>query len=253
MRQSWHHLLFLHWAVPVEELRPLIPPELTIDTFDGAAYVGLVPFTMTDVRPTWSPSVPGLSDFHEINVRTYVHYQGADPGVWFFSLDAANAIAVRLARATWSLPYHFARMALSVGSGGASDARHLGKLPAALETDIHYRTERLWPAPRPAACSVRYRPTGPVNPAAPGTLEHFLAERYLLYTARRRHLLRARIHHQPYPLQTAAAQDLDETMLAAAGIRSPGTTAIAHYARMVDVHIYGLHRVGAPIAWAGRA
>ena len=113
MRQRWADLLFLHWPVAPETLQPLLPPGLTLDTFEGQAYVGLVPFTMTGVRPVWAPPVRWLSNFHETNVRTYVHREGKDPGVWFFSLDAANSIAVRIARAAWKLPYHYARMSLS--------------------------------------------------------------------------------------------------------------------------------------------
>ena len=112
MRQRWSELLFLHWPVPVEALRPLIPPQLQVDTHEGVAYVGLVPFLMSGVRPLWAPPVRGLSRFPEVNVRTYVHLNGKDPGVWFFSLDAANAAAVRIARALFHLPYYFARMGI---------------------------------------------------------------------------------------------------------------------------------------------
>src|ERR1043166_4627473 len=99
MHQDWHHLLFLHWEVPPQELQPLVAPELTIDTFDGQASLGLVPFTLSGVRPVLTPPLPWISSFHEINVRTYVHHSGRDPGVWFFSLDASSAIAVAAARA----------------------------------------------------------------------------------------------------------------------------------------------------------
>ena len=99
----------------MEALRPLVPPSLELDTFEGQAYVGLVPFTMTGVRPVWAPAVPGLSDFHEVNVRTYVHKDGRDPGVWFLSLDASSRLAVLVARATYHLPYRFARMSLRRG------------------------------------------------------------------------------------------------------------------------------------------
>src|SRR2546425_10260967 len=105
MFQRWADLLFLHWIVPADQITPLLPPVLTLDTFEGHAYIGLVPFTMTGVRPVWAPPVAPLSDFHETNVRTYVHLKGRDPGVWFFSLDAANTIAVRIARAVCKLPY----------------------------------------------------------------------------------------------------------------------------------------------------
>ena len=89
--QNWHHLLFLHWEIPPQELQRLIPPELTIDTFEGKAYVGLIPFTMTGVRPVLTPPLPWISSFHEVNVRTYVHRDGNDPGVWFFSLDEGSS------------------------------------------------------------------------------------------------------------------------------------------------------------------
>jgi hypothetical protein len=118
MWQRWADLLFLHWPVPPDELAALLPPGLTLDTFDGQAYVGLVPFTMTGVRPVWAPALPWLSHFHETNVRTYVHCRGRDPGVWFFSLDAANPVAVKIARALWKLPYHFARMRLARAGNG---------------------------------------------------------------------------------------------------------------------------------------
>ena len=108
MKQKWRDLLFLHWPVPPELLQPLLPPGLTIDTFEGDAYLGLVPFTMRDVRPVWAPAVPWLSHFPECNVRTYVHRGGASPGVWFFSLDAANPVAVMIARTIWKLPYFIA-------------------------------------------------------------------------------------------------------------------------------------------------
>ena len=126
LRQSWLELLFLHWAVPVEVLRPLVPRRLEIDTYEGRAYVGLVPFTMTGVRPVWSPAIPGLADFHEVNVRTYVHLDGREPGVWFLSLDASSRVAVLVARATYHLPYRFARMSLTRGP----------------EEEVHYSSER---------------------------------------------------------------------------------------------------------------
>lgn len=231
MRQTWADLLFLHWPVPPEVVAPLLPPGLTLDTFDGTAYVGLVPFTMTGVRPVWSPPVRGLSNFHETNVRTYVHCAGRDPGVWFFSLDAANAIAVRIARALWKLPYHFARMSLARDGDGR----------------IRYASERLWPGPLPGACRVEYTPAGTPTPARPGTLEHFLVERYVLYArSQSGRLLQGRVHHAPYPLQTATLHALDETLVAAAGVALPrpiGPPPLVHYARKVNVEVFGLRRL----------
>jgi uncharacterized protein YqjF (DUF2071 family) len=223
MRQNWHHLLFLHWVVAPERLRPLVPPELELDLFEGRAYVGLVPFTMRGVRPVWAPAVRGLSNFHETNVRTYVHHAGRDPGVWFFSLDAANPVAVVLARTFFHLPYFHARMRLT-------------REPEA----ISYESQRLRSRGAPATCQVRCTPMGSPAPAQPGTLEYFLAERYLLYAAHRGQLYRGQVHHTPYPLQPAGVSELDETLLAAAGIEHRNGTPLAHFAQGVEVEVFPL-------------
>jgi uncharacterized protein YqjF (DUF2071 family) len=226
MRQNWHHLLFLHWAVSPERLRPLVPPELELDLFDGRAYVGLIPFTMTGVRPVWAPAVPGLSSFHETNVRTYIHCAGRDPGVWFFSLDAANPVAVALARAFFHLPYYHARMRLEHMAGA-----------------IAYTSRRLRPRSSPATCAITAVPLGSAAPAQAGTLEHFLVERYFLYATHRGRLHRGQVHHTPYPLQAAEVTALDETMLAAAGIARPDETPLGHFARRVQVEVFPLQRL----------
>ena len=223
--QTWESLLFLHWRVPVEFLRPHIPDALEIDTFDGDAWVGLVPFTMRGVRLAWLPPVPGTSDFHETNLRTYVHHRGKDPGVWFFTLEAAAWLPVQVARAGWHLPYHHARMSLTRDAAGVVD----------------YATERRSPPPLPADCKVRYQPSGAPSPAVAGTLEHFLAERYLLYadTGAGR-LQRGQVHHAPYPLQTATVHSWEESLFAACGLARPAAEPLAHYAARVDVEIFGL-------------
>jgi hypothetical protein len=223
MRMIWADLGFLHWSVPVAALRPLVPDALEIDTFDGLAFIGLVPFTMRGVRPRWAPALPWLSSFHEVNVRTYVHHRGRDPGVWFLSLDAANPIAVVVARSVWKLPYHFARMRLE-RDGEA----------------IRYRSDRRWPRPRPASCDLGYQPIGPVLPAAVGTLEHFLVERYVLYAFARGRLSSGRVHHAPYPLQAGRVTALDETLLAAAGLERGSEPPLVHYASGVDVDVFAL-------------
>jgi hypothetical protein len=227
-RQSWKNLTFLHWRVPESVLRPLVPKELTIDTFEGDAFVGLVPFTMTGVRPLWAPAVPGISNFHETNVRTYVHLEGRDPGVWFFSLDAASRVAVTVARTFWHLPYHHARMSLDVRGEG-------------LDQEIDYVTERLGPPPVPAGCKVQTRITSGVELAVPGTLEHFLAERYILFAdTGGGKLSRGQVHHVPYPLQRARAVTWEESLLAANQITRPDAEPLAHYAAGVDVEIFAL-------------
>jgi uncharacterized protein YqjF (DUF2071 family) len=230
MRQTWSHLLFLHWALPVAALRPLVPDGLEIDTSDGRAYVGLIPFTLSGVRPWWLPPIPGLSSFHEVNVRTYVHRDGRDPGVWFFSLDASNPVAVALARSLWHLPYRHARMSLELGPGA--------------DRVIRYRSERRGDSPTAAGCRMAYTPTGATAPAAPGTLDHFLVERYFLYCRRGEALLRGQVHHAPYPLQGAAVSELEETLIAAAGITRPATPPLAHYSPGVRVRVYRLEKVG---------
>ena len=229
MRQRWADLLFLHWEVPAEELRRQIPRPLEVDTFEGRAFIGLVPFTMTGVRPVWSPAVPWLSSFHEVNVRTYVHCEGRDPGVWFFSLDAANPIAVTLARRLWHLPYHHARM-------------RVGRRTDVNGTMIEYESVRR-ADPGPASCRIRYRPIGVPAPSPLGTLEHFLAERYILYASCGDRLYSGRVHHTPYPLQPARVEELEESLIAAAGIRRPETKPLAHYASEVRTQIFPLRRV----------
>jgi uncharacterized protein len=233
MRQSWRALLFLHWAIPPELIRPLIPDGLELDVFEGMAYVGLVPFTMTGVRPIGLPAVAGLSSFHETNVRTYVHVEGRDPGVWFFSLDAANPVAVRLARRLFHLPYHHARMFL--------EREHLGRF--AEQAPILYTGVRRWPPPLPASYLIRAQVTGPVQPAEPGSLEYFLAERHLLYTRFHDRLYQGQVHHTPYPLQPAMVLVLHETLLAAAGLDRPAASPLAHFAAGVDVEVYALRRL----------
>jgi len=246
MRQKWRELLFVHWPVPPEVVRPHVPPQLEVDLFEGEAYLGLVPFTMTGVRPVGVPPVRGFSSFHETNVRTYVRVKDRDPGVWFFSLDAANSWAVRFARTFFHLPYHRARMFLEREPAGSTD----------LSTTRIYAGVRCWPGPLPASYAIRATPTGVIQPAQPGTLDYFLAERYILYTSWRDGLYEGRVYHTPYPLQTARILSLDETLLLAAGFQRPDTAPLAHFAAGVDVEVFALRRVervADPDARSGRA
>jgi uncharacterized protein YqjF (DUF2071 family) len=224
--QRWRDLLFLHWEVPVEALERLLPTDLTVDTFEGKAWVGVVPFTMRDVAPRWSPSVPGISHFHELNVRTYVHYRGENPGVWFFSLDAAATIAVIVARIGWSLPYHRASMRLDK-----------------TKNVIDYESRRLFPGPRPAEFRSKYEVGAALGSAKPGTLEHFFAERYILYAPTRSGLSIGRVHHVNYPLHEVRLDSWDESMLAAAGLPRTNDEPLALYSPGVDVDVYALTKV----------
>jgi hypothetical protein len=221
MRQIWRQLGFLHWRVERAAIAALLPPGLEVDCFDGAAYVGVVPFTIPLTR-TARLGLPMAPAFHEINARTYVHRGGRDPGVWFFSLDATSRLAVAGARIGYGLPYFAADIALEEAGGW-----------------VDYRSRRRRGA---AQFGARYRPVGPVAPAAPGSLEFFLAERYLLYARSGRGLRTARVHHAPYPLQAAAAEDVTQTLSEAAGLPSgacAGPPPLVHYAADVDVRIFG--------------
>jgi uncharacterized protein YqjF (DUF2071 family) len=224
MVQKWRSLLFLHWVFEPEAVAAFLPPGLELDLYEGKAYVGLVPFTMRGIRPVGLPAVPWLSNFHETNVRTYVHVNGRDPGVWFFSLEAANPIAVQLARSLFYLPYHHARMSLTHEPSGA----------------IAYRSTR---TRAPVGCDITGAPVGPITPAVVGTLEHFLLERYLLYSAHGDKLYRGQVHHAPYPARAALALHVEENLLAANGLTRPDHPPLAHYAEGVDVDIYALQRV----------
>jgi uncharacterized protein YqjF (DUF2071 family) len=232
-RQKWRDLLFVHWPLPAETLRAIIPPPLELDLFDGTAYVGLVAFTMMGVRPVGLPPVWGLSSFHETNVRTYVHLTNRDPGVWFFSLDAANSMAVRLARSLFHLPYHHARMFLECEFADRADAART----------LVYAGVRRWPGPLPASYAIRAAPTGSPQPARSGTLEHFLVERYFLYTLCRGRLYRCRVRHDPYPLQPAELLSADQTLLAAAGLGQPTASPLVHFASGVDVEVFPLRAI----------
>ncbi len=227
--QSWRHLLFVHWPVPLAVLRPLVPEALSIDTYEGVAYVGLVPFEMHDVKPyRWAPMVPTARNFLETNVRTYVHMGGDNPGVWFLSLEAASSLAVWAARAFWHLPYFRAKMV----------AAYDGNV-------VDYQSTRQWPEPKDASLSLRYE-IGTALPASePETLRFFLAERYLLYSTNPRgELFRGQVHHAPYPLHEARIDSLHETLVARAGIASQGDPISALYSPGVDVDIFALERVG---------
>ena len=214
--QTWDHLLFAHWRVDLDALSALVPAELPIDTFDGDAWLGITPFRVTGFRLRGTPPLPGVSSFLETNVRTYVTLEGK-PGIWFFTLDAGSRFAVEAAKRTYRLPYHHARMHAARRGGW-----------------IEYTTERVG-----AKLDASYRPDGPVEPAEVATLEHFLTERYCLYTVDSSAVYRAEIHHAPWPLQAAEAELRENTMAPVVLEGEP----LVHYSERQDVVIWPLERI----------
>ena len=224
MGQTWRDLLFAHWRVEIESLRPLVPDVLEIDTFDGAAWIGVTPFELEELRMRGLPPVPRVSRFLELNVRTYVTL-GGKPGVLFFSLDASSLIGVWGARLLYRLPYFHARMS----------ARRDGDWIEFASIRLGAREERSF--------GISYRPTAEPFRAQPGSLEHFLTERYCLYTVTGHAAAhRAEIHHAPWDLQVAEARIERNTMLPA-GLSVAGAAPFLHFASLQDVVVWPLGRV----------
>jgi uncharacterized protein YqjF (DUF2071 family) len=222
----WHDLLFMHWPVPANVLRPLIPEALELDLFDGGAWVGVVPFRMSGIRHRLLPPLPGTNAFPELNVRTYVKHRGR-AGVWFFSLDAANWLAVRMARMTFHLPYFDARMSCRTEGGG-----------------VRYSSERTHRGARPGQFKGRYRPTGPAGHAAQGSIDDFLTHRMSLFSADARgRVYRGDIEHEPWPLRPAEAVVEVNTMTEAIGVRLPDLPPLLHFSDVLDVKAWRLKRV----------
>jgi hypothetical protein len=224
MTQSWHDLLFAHWPVDARDLKEKLPAGLELDTFDNQAWLGIVPFHMTNVSPRGVPPVPFVSAFVELNVRTYVTRHGK-PGVYFFSLDANSSLAVMAARALFHLPYFRATMSIDRPDG-----------------PFVYTSVRGTKAQGMAEFAATYWPIGSVVRPKPGTLEYFLTERYCLYTVDAAcRAKRLEIHHRPWPLQAAEATIAVNTMADAAGIRLPPVAPLLHFSRRQD-----------SVAWAPR-
>jgi uncharacterized protein YqjF (DUF2071 family) len=242
MRQTWHDLLFAHWPIPIETMRPLIPPQLALDIYDGMAWIAVVPFRMSGVVPRGLPDIPWLSAFPELNVRTYVTTPapaGAEPalskpGVYFFSLEAANPIAVTIARQIFKLLYFNAKMSLSYGGDLTKDIHII---------TIDYVSHRTHRGARPADFEGSYGPTGSVYYSQRGTLESWMTERYCLYTTSHEQLYRGEIHHLPWPLQPATATISVNSMTEAAGITLPAEPPILHISRRLDVIVWPLRFV----------
>jgi uncharacterized protein len=220
MYQRWHDLLFAHWELPVDQVRPFIPVGLELDLFDGKAWVGVIPFWMSHVRFRGLPPVPTASTFPELNVRTYVRapQERDKPGVYFFSLDAASLVAVLAARAGAGLPYFWADMRARVS-----------------ETEVEYLSmRRRGSDAQLIAC---YRATGEASPNK-SDFERFVTERYCLYTVRRGKVHRIQIHHVPWPLQPAEAEFEVNTMAEAHGLRLPPGRPVVQFVKSLEVYIF---------------
>ena len=223
MAQTWDDLLFAHWAVPDEELRPHVPDSLELELHDRTAYLGITPFEVTGLRVRGTLPLPRVSTFLELNVRTYVT-AGGKPGIWFFSLDASSRLAVEAAKLLYHLPYVQARISKVATADGI-----------AFES-VREQEHRVW--------SATYRPDGQAFHALPGSLEHFLAERYCLYTVDRRgELSRAEIHHAPWPLQAAEAE-IELNTMPPGGVEITGKPLL-HFSKRQDVVLWPLAPVRA--------
>lgn len=221
MTQTWHDLLFAHWPVDAGALREKVPSEFPLDLFDGTAWLGVVPFHMTNVAPRGVPSMPLISEFPELNVRTYVRVDDK-PGVYFFSLDAGSTLAVQTARALLNLPYYSATMSVTRNAEAiVYDSRRSGNSAV-------------------ATLSATYRPVGAAAEPRRGSIEYFLTERYCLYNVgHRRAPYRLEIHHPPWPLQPAEAEFTRNTMADAAGVSLPDTKPLLHFSRRQDMVAWG--------------
>jgi hypothetical protein len=224
-RQTWGKLLFMHWRIPAERLRAAVPAELEIDTHDGDAWIGVVPFTIRGMRLSFLPPVPGLSEMHELNVRTYVHHKGV-PGVLFLSLDATSTLAVLGARTFFLLNYYTADISLGQEA-----------------EQITYRSRRTHANAPAAAFDATWRIGRPLEASQPGSLEFFLTERYCFLTVHEGRVYRCRIHHPPWPLATAEVSSYHSTMIESHGLLTPDGEPLLHYAEEITVDIWPLERV----------
>ncbi|WP_460620584.1 YqjF family protein [Hymenobacter tenuis] len=233
MRQRWSNLLFAHWAVAPELLRPYLPERLELDLYEGQAWLGVVPFTMSHIRPLGLPAVPGLSALHELNVRTYARLDGV-PGVWFLSLDATQPLGVWAARTLFHLPYLHTRMSLD----RAGDT-------------LRATAERTYRGAAPATFAATWTLGAPLPQAKRGSLAYFLTERYHLYTAgpevrpgsHGSSLWRGHLLHEPWPLREATVSEWHSTLIESHGLPTPVGPPLLHAADSLDVWVRELRRV----------
>jgi hypothetical protein len=224
MTQTWDNLLFAHWPIDPAAMRRVVPSVLDLDLYDGKAWIGIVPFDIPVFRPRFFPNIPPLTAFPELNVRTYVTKNGKG-GIYFFSLDAAHILAVIGARIWFSLPYFFAQMAVKKQGD-----------------NIHYIHRRTHPGAPPGEWRADYGPTGPVQYAAPGSLDEWLTERYCLYAVNRaQQIIVGEIHHVRWPLQPA--QLTEEVNHIALPVSLPDTTPLLHYSAHQETLVWPPYRL----------
>jgi len=228
MAQRWNDLLFAHWPVSVDVIRPLVPSELTLDRYGGTAWLSVTPFLLDNLHARGLPALPWGSEFFELNVRTYVTV-GGKGGVFFFSLDASSALAVAGARTLFNLPYFQADMRATTRPDGTID----------------YESKRKDTSSGIAVFSGSFAPAGEVLLSKPGSLEHWLTERYCLYTVSVDGTVhRTEIHHRQWPLQPARAEIRVNTMASAAGVVLPDVAPRLSFCKSLDVVIWAPHAVG---------
>ncbi|AHG02957.1 hypothetical protein HALDL1_04580 [Halobacterium sp. DL1] len=216
MHMSWRHVLFANWPVDPSVVRPHLPEALDLDTFDGRAWLSVVPFTNVDVRPTWAPKDLGFR-LPELNLRTYVTHDG-DPGVYFFSLDAEGVFGVLGARLLHSLPYYYARIDLQ------TDGER-----------VRFESDRLHPGARPVRFRGTYEPTGDRVSVEPGSLAHFLVERGRYYTESPAGEIKyATVDHEPWPLYEADVSIEANTLFRANWFAHPETDPVHFYSPGVE-------------------
>ena len=220
---DWEQLLFEHYPVDPGVVQPHLPEGLAVDTYDGDAWLSVVPFVNAAVRPAGLPRELGLS-LPELNLRTYVTH-GDDEGVYFFSLDAEGVLGVSAARVFHHLPYFYARIDLEV----------LGPADGVPGDRVRFRSRRHHPGASPAVYEATYEPTGPVERAEPGSLAAFLTERYRYYAAAPDGLRFAQVDHERWPLQEATATVVENTLFEADGFDHPGGEPVRQYCEFVPV------------------
>ena len=216
MLQRWRFLTFLHWRYRPDQIRALLPRQVNVDTFDGGAWIGLTPFLLTDLRLPHSPPLPWISRFPETNVRTYVRGPDGERGVWFFTLESARLGAVLGARASYRLPYRWAKMRVNRAAG-----------------EVEYASERKWPFG-----SGRNHVTIEIGaPMIAGNFDNFLTARYRLYTLAGKRLAFAQIEHAPWPLHTARVLRLEQNLIQSSGVPAASGEPVVHYSPDLDVRI----------------